>query len=332
MSDNDIERRSRLLSVKLAALVRSLDGEAVETLSSEPCPLGASLLADDVAWLLIDGDASRSLGPSLAWVMRQFAPRVPQAINLVVENSSGLLVRRAAQFDLPISVWREDGQGLTPAVSEPHSVVSGLGDDAQVLIDQIEQAGAEAVIECGVIIGEVRGLEMCRVVQDDDSGQMRLEVGIGAHDREAFAMVHSERPTSESISSVVEAILAQRYVDAPLHPYNTLAAERFLRWRVVHTPELIGLSSLRPIDPPVRRENVKDAVPCVGRGIDVNGNDVLAVFVHGIDLDVVPFAVDVAGREEIDAVLIVSRPQDVTNSIRTMASAARSTIDFVALR
>lgn len=70
MSDNDIERRSRLLSVKLAALVRSVRPEVADALRVEPCALGTSLISDDDIWILVDGDAKRSLGPALAWALR----------------------------------------------------------------------------------------------------------------------------------------------------------------------------------------------------------------------------------------------------------------------
>ena len=331
MSDNDIERRSRLLSVKLSALVRSVLGDSVQELRSEPCPLGASLLSDDVVWVLVDGDASQALGPTCAWVLRQSSSGIPQSINIAVENSSGLLARRAQHLALPISVWRIEGTNIARAETEPHSQSVVLGDEYQHFVQQMKDAGAEPLVEHGVLVGEVRGLEMCRVVSDDTTGDVRLEVGIGAHDREAFAMVHSDKPTHESVASVVQAVIAHRFVDAPLHPYNTLAAERFMRWRVIQTPELIGLTSLQPIDPPVKRANLKDAVPCVGRGKDASGKDVVVAFVHGIHLDVVPFAVDVATREAVENVLIVSRTQDVTSSIRSMAQYARATVNFVAL-
>lgn len=331
MSDNDLERRSRLLSVKLSALVRTVLGDEATGLRSEPCPLGASLLSDDDVWILVDGDASQALGPTCAWVLRQSGSRVPRSINIAVENSSGLLARRAQHFSLPITVWHVEGSNISRAKSEPYVQSLPLSDEGQHFAQQIENAGAEPLVEHGVLVGEVRGLEMCRVVSNDETGEMRLEVGIGAHDREAFAMVHSDKPTHESIASVVAAIMAQRFVDAPLHPYNTLAAERFMRWRAVQTPELIGVTDLRPLDPPTRRLNVKDAMPCVGRGTDADGRDIVAVFVHGINLDVVPFAVDVAAREEIESVLIVSRPQDVTSSIQVMAQHANATVNFVAL-
>ena len=44
-----------------------------------------------------------------------------------------------------------------------------------------------------MITGEVLGLEIARIIDDDDGA--RLEVGVGRHDREAFAMLHGDLPT-----------------------------------------------------------------------------------------------------------------------------------------
>ena len=111
-------------------------------------------------------------------------------------------------------------------------------------------------IQCSVVLrGKQRfvgGFSAARVVvdQDGEAGAPRLEVGVGRHDREAFAMIHGRLPTAEALAAVVDAVLAQRRPDAPPHPLNRLAAERWLRCRVMARPEVVGARSLAPIDPP----------------------------------------------------------------------------------
>ena len=329
MSDNDSERRSRLLSVKLVALVRAHTGRDTDSYRIEPCAVGAALVSDLSIWVLIDGDASRQMGPSLAWALRAMGGKSPVDIHLVAEENAGLLARRADQFRLPLHIWTTVGSEMRPADKTPFPEVHQSGKDSVEFAHVISTAGAEALVEHGVVVGEVRGLEICRVIADPDTGKRRLEVGIGAHDREAFAMVHGEKPTHDAIVSVVDAVMAHRFVDAPFHPYNHLAAERFARWRAVQTPEIIGFHALHSVDPPVRRVNVKDAVPCVAKGVTLEGRDCIAVFVHGIDLDVVPFAVDAAAMHGLDAVTIVSRPQDITSSVRALAAACIPDVTFV---
>ena len=73
------------------------------------------------------------------------------------------------------------------------------------------------------------------------TGAVRLEVGVGAHDREAFAIIHGDMPDRRALAGVVGAVVAHRGADAPQHPLNRLAPERLLRWRLEQDPALVGL-------------------------------------------------------------------------------------------
>lgn len=316
MSDNDTERRSRLLSAKLSALIGQQLGVDASTYASETCGLGSAVVSDDAVWILVEGDASRSLGPAIAWSLKYARP-----LHLVVDNHSEMLARRASGFTLPLSVWQIEDTRLRPAIAQPHSQKVNAPSSHTDFISLIARAGAEPLQEWGVVTGEVRGLEICRVVDDFHSGVARLEVGIGAHDRETFALVHQDRPIEESIASVVDIVGVHRVKGAPFHPYNHIAPERFARWSALQTPSMLGLTSLVPVDPPLPRINVKDSVPCVALGNDASGTTTAVVFVHGIDLDVVPFAVDAAKKHLCARVMIVARPQDVVAPLRVMAEA-----------
>ncbi len=326
MSDNDAQRRSRLLSTKLVALIGQHLGIDASSYIQEPCGLGAAVIAGDAVWILVDGDASHSLGSAIAW-----ASKYARSLHLVVDNHSGVLVRRASGFALPISVWHIEGNGLLPAIAEPHQELMRASDAHSALISQIDDAGAESLVEWGVVVGEVRGLEICRVVDDEHTNEARIEVGIGAHDRETYALVHQARPIHESIADVVATVCAHRVEGAPFHPYNHIAPERFARWRAMQDPKALGFSSLTRVDPPVPRTNVKDSVPCVALGEKTDGTTTAVVFVHGIDLDVVPFSVDAGLKYSCESVMIVARAQDVVTSLRTMASATVATTTFSSL-
>lgn len=331
MGHPESERRSALLSVKLRALVRDHLGLVDDpTGSVEPFALGAAFRADDALWILVDGDASRSLGPVLAWAGTGNQP-MTLPINLLVERDSGVLVRRARLIDAPVTVWHVEDRRLLPAVPDPYPEPSIIDPRHGAFVELIRQAGAEPLIEHGVVIGEVRGLEMCRVVDDAVTGDVRLEVGMGRHDREAFAMVHGDLPTKEAMRQVIDAVLPHRSDGADPHPFNKFGAERLLRWRAMQNPSSVGLTSLSPVDPPVIRANVKDPLPCVARGSDEVGNEAAVVFVHGIDLDVVPFAVDAAVGAGLDRAIVVARDKDIVSSIRTMARAAAIPTSIVGL-
>lgn len=284
--DASAERKSRLFGLKLRALVRDhLADESVgEPVAFAP---GAALLHGDAAWVLLDEQPTRRLGAALAWANRSGAA----TLHVVTETGSGVLARRAAELTTPISIWHADGRALLPAVAEPFLPEPQVSGDHLAFTDLIEAGGAEPASEHGVLVGEVRGLEVCRVVDDPASGEPRLEVGIGAHDREAFAIMHGDVPPVEALAGVVGNVAERRRLDAPPHPFNRLARERLLRWELVRDPGLVGATELAPTAPPLPRTNLKDAVPCVASGRDHNGRLVVVCSV-GVDLDLIPYAAD----------------------------------------
>ena len=182
-------------------------------------PPGAALVDGDAAWVLVEDEPERGLGPALAWAVRNGAdvaararrarrpgcwPAGPPASRFPID---GLARRRSAR--------------CCPAVAEP-PVVPPPADPAHLeLVDTIIAGGAVPVVEHGVVTGEVRGLEVCRVVDDPHTGAVRLEVGVGAHDREAFTIIHGDVPTVEALAGVVRAVVAapqRRRAAAPAQP------------------------------------------------------------------------------------------------------------------
>ncbi len=239
----DDDRRSRLLGIKLRALVAEHLGRPLDV-DSLGFPSGAALRVDDAAWVLVDGAAARSLGPALAWAIRHDA----SSLHLVVEHDTGLLARRAQQLDFPVTVWYPEDRLLLPVVAEPLVAPADPPPSTWPWSNVIEGAGATVVVEHGVVVGEVRGLEVCRVVDHPTVGHFAelgdfdlappadlstdegvlLEVGVGANDREAFRMLHGDIPTVEALAAVVDSVLAHRSRDASQHPLNRLGSGTFL--------------------------------------------------------------------------------------------------------
>jgi hypothetical protein len=319
----DPQRRAALLNLKLRALVRDHLGREIADVSGTARVTfgrGAALVIEGTAWVLLAEQPERGLGAALAWAMRQPAA---QDIAVIAEASSGILARRAALFDRPIVVWHAVERVLVPAIAEPYPDPAVV-DPAHVdLRELIELGGAEPVVEHGVLAGEVRGLEVCRVVTDTTTGEVRLEVGVGAHDREAFLMIHGGRPTVEALADVVAAVESHRRPGAPFHPLNTLGAERFLRWEVLRDPQRVGARELHVAAPPLPRANVKDPVPAVATGVTAAGEPLVVVCSTGIDLDLVPFALDARAMHHPDAELVLVVPaRDASPVTASLAAAA----------
>ena len=285
------ERRAQLRALKLQTLVR--DHLGAPDGAPRPFPTGAALVRDAEGWVLLEDDPASGLGGALAWAARQGVDR----LHVLTESDAGLLARRAAAFAPAPDVWQIDGRTLHRAHPEPRPTPAELPAAALALRPVIVAAGAEPVEEHGVLSGEVLGLEVCRVIVADDppaSGDpgARLDVGIGAHDREAFRLVHGDGPVDAALAQVVTEVAAHRRPGAPPHALNRLARERALRHRLVDDPSLVGLTSLVPAPPPVPRTNLADAVPCAALGTDGSGEPAVVVCSAGIDLDLVPFAAD----------------------------------------
>ena len=318
----DQERRSQLLAVKLAALV---GGEAAPATVGD-FGGGAALLLHDRAWVLLDHQPERGLGGALAWALRQQAA----SLTVLADTATGLLARRAAGFGFPIEVRHVQGHTHVPAVAEPLPISAPVPPEHRELAATITLGGATPVEEHGVLVGEVSGLEVCRVVTDVHTGAVRLDVGIGADDREMFQMLHGDRPTIEALADVVQFVGAQRVPGAPRHPLNLLAQERLLRAHLAAHPELLGARQVAIAAPPVPRRNLKDPVPCVAVA-DIEGRSVAVVCSSGVDLDLVPYAVDACTSLGLAECRIVVPTRDALPIQHRIAACAAAAITVVGI-
>lgn len=340
------DRRRKLLGIKLRALVSDHVGATVDT---EPVEFGtgAGLVVDGAAWVIVDGPAARTLGASLVWAIRQRAT----SLDIVVESEGGQVARRAAGFDFPIHVWYPVERTLLPIVAEAPPAIPEPSADHLELTPLIAAGGANPLVERGVVTGDVRGLEVCRVVDEPTVGHFAelndvpvdmfpepgdgviLEVGVGATDREAFQLIHGHLPKLDALADVVAAVTAYRSAEAIQHPLNRMAPERFLRWQVEEDPSLLGLTELHPVDPPVPRRSMKYAEPCVAHGVDDTGRRVAVVFSSGVDLDLVPFVADVASDlpDEIVRLLVAVPERDLVPATRDLAALLTRPVELVGL-
>jgi len=342
VSESSTDRRSQLLAIKLQALVGDHLGQQVAA-GAETFPSGAALMADDAAWVLADGPAARALGGALVWAIRRSATQ----LHLIAESDTGLLARRAEAFSLPTTVWFAEGRTLLAAVAEPLAAPSPVASPHEALRELIIEGGATPNVEHGVLVGEVRGLEVCRVVDRPtigflgelselaehlpaDSDGLRLEVGVGAADREGFQLLHGEVPKVEALASVVHAVETHRSTGSPQHPLNRLGVERFLRWQAEQEPRTVGCSSLSPGQPPLPRPNLKDPTPCVADGVDLAGNSTRVVFSSGVDLDLLPFVADVQAMGDEPVVLVLPE-RDLLPVVSELAGLLVDQVEIVAL-
>ena len=318
---------SRVAQLRLRAIV----GAHTESEVSE-FGQAVGLVAEDVAWVLVTGRHERSLGPALMWALRKNA----KVLKLFSDESAGDLARIATHFDFAIEVFVVDASGVA-RVAVPKSVENlevSVADE--MFAEFIKSASAEVVREHGVVAGEVCGLEVCRVVHAtgfDESGvgtESELEIGVGAHDRETFKLLHGRTATIESLRKVVAEVAARRVLGAQVHPLNQLARERMLRHYVCQSPQLVGAKSLQPAQPPTARTNLKDAVPCCAVGVSTSGDKMVVIFSVGVDPDVVAFGADARGQINSAAELVFAMPtRDIVPALERVAQLLRRPARFV---
>ena len=290
------------------------------------------LVIDDVAWVLVTGNYERSLGPALMWALRKNAT----SLKLLLSERAGELARISAHFDFAIEVFEVDAAGVARVAVPKDATKIEVSVADEMFADFIKSAGADVVREHGVISGEVCGLEVCRVVRAtsasdlDGAGESELEIGVGAHDRETFKLLHGRTATVESLRKVIAEVAARRAVGAQVHPLNQLARERMLRHYVCLSPQLVGAKSLQPAQPPIARTNLKDVVPCCAVGVSLTGEKMVVIFNVGVDPDVVSFGADARGQINASADLVFAMPtRDIVPAVEQIVQMLRRPARFV---
>ncbi len=307
----------RLAAVKLRAIAPAL-GLDPSQVDERDFPYGAGLTQGNRGALYVVRDHIRTIGPTLLWMQKHQL----EEIDLVIEGDGGIPARRATALTCELRVWQMQNGTLERAQPAAHLPRIEVPQSHEQFAATIQDCGALPVREHGVLTGEVLGLEVCRVV-DTPEGP-RLEVGVGAFDRETFQLVNSHRSIEDSLTEVVGIVRSHRQPGAPHHPLGKMAGERLLRHRVMNEPSLIGASSLKPAEPPIPRGGLRESNPCVATGTDLEGKPIVAVFTDTVDVDVIGYGVDALTREGAKSSLIViTQPGVVTASLRKSAPYAR---------
>jgi hypothetical protein len=298
------ERLGRLLQVKLTALVEGRWGPAAASPGRVPGSLagGATLLdrGSGQGWALDATGAPAFVAAALTWARRHSV----MELHLVASDDgvgARVLARRAAVWADPPQVWLAAGRDLHPVEAGAPPAPIEPPAAARVWVAPLVAAGAEVVVEHGVIAGEVRGLEVARIILSPSTsgsllavadGQWQVAVGVGHHDREARDEMRPDEPLTASLDRVVGLVRRLRVGGAPRHPANTLARERWLRAVLVAHPGLVGAASLYSIPPPQPRLDLRLPAPAVAAGLDPHGLPLVVAASVGVDLDLVPTAAE----------------------------------------
>jgi hypothetical protein len=317
-------RLAGLNEAKARALVR--DHFGTDDLNAVGVPGGAGFHDARRVWIYAPADAARALGRALAVAAQKGADDV----HVLLDAADGEQARRAERLAPPAHVWRVEGRELVPVAPAARPVEMEPPAGAEPFVAMLREAGADVVVEHGVVFGEVRGLEVARIRVGDD-GRLTLDVGVGRFDQEATALLHGHLPTDEALARAVAEVASHRRSGAAPHPVNRLARERWLRAQVLDDPSLVGASALEPVGPPQPRRNTRDSLPAAAAGTDRSGARLLVVCSVGVDLDLVPVAADLADRERATRAVLVTPARDQVPVLRLLAARLPVPTDLVAL-
>lgn len=328
---DDPELRSRLNLAKLRALVREHTGE--EDWEPAPPAAVAAVTRGRDCYVLVT--STEGLGAALIFAARRAEDRSARAATLTVvadrDADAAVLARRAQEFRRAPLVLKATGRSLSavePAAQRPPRPAQA---SALETVEALRRQGADVVVEHGVVIAEVRGLEVGRVVPDAGGGWI-LEVGVGKHDRAATAIMEAVRDAGEVRRSVIDVVDLQRRPEASPHLLNRLARQRWLRAQLLADPSLVQARTLTAMEAPLPRESIVDPAPAIAAGHAADGTALVVACSVGVDLDLVPTAADARARHDPHAELvIVTPPRDQYPVLRTLAAALTVPARLVAL-
>lgn len=212
----------------------------------------------------------------------------------------------AAGPDPTIVIGLVDGASVTPAAARSAPEPPAIPDDHWALAGVISEAGARPLDDHGQLIGEVSGLEVCRVIGAAEGP--RIDVGVGQADRELNKVVHRGAEPGEDLRRVIGAVGQYRRPGSH-HPLTRVGRERWLRSLLVEEPARVGAETLEPLVPLRPRRGLRIGEPAAAGGHMPDGQPVVVVTMSGIDLDLVPEAADYRHRWNPDASLVLALPE-----------------------
>lgn len=330
-NDVDADRRAAINAAKLGALARARFGDVAADARPGSFPDGAALVEPDGgrAWILLGADAPRRLGAALALAGRAGASAVHLLVDAPDPEAAAILARRAACFAEPPSVWRVVGADVEPAAPAAPAPDPAPAPEAELYRPLLVEAGLEPVVEGGHLIGELRGLEVARVVVDED-GSAHVEAGVGRFDREVGAMMFAQLAETDALARAVEFVARHRVAGAPRHPLNQLVPDRWLRSVLLADPGRVGATELRPVGSAIPRSSLREGGVATAVGTGLDGRPLVVTCSTGVDLELVPSAADDRLTHHPDARLVLAVPARDALAVTTeLAAHLRSPAEVV---
>ncbi len=267
---------------------------------------------DDMPDSTLDPNPRGWLGGAVVWAHRQKIG----TLHVLLDRVAPTDVEKARCLRNSPKLWQVVGRSVAAATVGADQAKLVSEDQLRIFSALITDAGAEVVVDHGVVRAEVLGLEVGRVTTDE-AGHTSLEVGVGRHDRLANAMLGHDRDIAASLKNAVGSVESRRRHDAGTHPANQLARERWLRCIVRTNPGIAGVQGPLHFVDSVRPATLKQLDPAL-----LHGHGVMVACSVGVDLDAAIDAATIRARIDPTARLVLLVPEhDVFDAQRIVVAA-----------
>ncbi len=313
----DVERRAELNQAKLNVLLKNTFPDEV----FEPIYSNSSSIYSNGKQRFLYAPEQRvsPLAIALATETNELQT------NLVVDNSEPVLLQQTHGLNAEIILWIIDDDRVVQhpdSAIEERTEINVLGEDFKELL---KASGCDVVQEHGVLKGEIKGLEVARVVINDE-GQQVLQVGVGAYDQEAHKILDSQQTPEEKLFRVISQVMEYRNQKSEPHPLNRVARAKWMITEIVTSPKNFGLEEVQSLSMLEEVDTVTENHPAAAIGRTGAGS-VLIVASSGIDLQTIPVAAGLLASTGAEEVWIALSPKDrhpaIINSARYLKAPSR---------
>jgi len=288
-----------------------LGAEVGASASKGPLATAESLKLPDGAGLVLGGaepwahfitEFDRGLGAILLLADRSGATKV----SIYSDSPLRALTRQAACFDFEIETMTLVGREPVPSESAPPELEVPTPDVAVLALSGTDVDGVRTVTEHGEAVAEVAGLEIARA--SVDNGELRVRVGVGSIDQDLAEMMVPGVASIDRIRAAATLVRQHRRPDAPPHPLQRVAPERWLRHRLVDKPQRWGFADLKPVSLLAPRVGLRLNALAAALGSRPDGSPALVVCSVGVNPELVPLAADLRQARHPDAELVLATP------------------------
>ncbi len=338
----DARRRAQLQAAKLKAIVGeryglTADSPLLAEAESLAIPEGSGLvLARDPSG---DASAGASVEPQAHFVtatdaglggMLLLADRAGAGSMVVYGDVPlGSLTRQSRVFDFDIEVLNLEGRNPVPASAAAPATEPVAPDEVVMALEGTADDDVRTVVEHGEAVAEVAGLEIARASMD--KGELVVRVGVGWADQELAAMIEPGLASVDRIRAAAALVRQHRRPDAPPHPLQRVAAERWLLSRLMDDPQRWGFAELAPVSMLEPRVGLRLNAPAAAAGTRTDGTEVLVVASVGVNPELVVMAGDLHQQRYPQAELVLAMPEaDNHKAIGRQAARLRANPTFLA--